>query len=313
MQEPNNLSSPLLQQVERGRESRRRLFGRLCRLGIMLRMITMLNAIALMGAVGYSLYIRGADELRDNSLGIEPRVRTAVEYALMALSGIFLWCLESTSTTEEAAMRSSLGLAFGASGRLGLFLFLALCSAPAIHCDHTPLEMYASGGAVAFLILSGLLQAWMLTCAPEYRGTVVAALETQKIKTDSTPDVFPQIYQRDEGTHLHLGVLIPGFASRDTCKMCVRTATPRFLSPHPCSSLITVARPPFRGLLPSSGRPIARPSLSSATSPTSRRPTRRSTAATRSLGRSARSSVRCSSQRPSTSPFPSRAAWASAS
>ena len=100
-------------------------------------------------------------------------------------------------------MRSSLGLAFGPAGRLGLFLFLALCSAPAIHCDHTTLECYASGGAVAFLIVSALLQSWMLSCAPEYRGTVVASLETQKIKTDSTPDVFPQIYQRDEGTHLH--------------------------------------------------------------------------------------------------------------
>ena len=117
-------------------------------------------------------------------------------------------------------MRSSLGLAFGPAGRLSLFLFLALCSAPAIHCDHTLIECYASGGAVAFLIVSALLQAWMLSCAPEYRGTVVASLEIQKIKTDSTPDVFPQIYQRDEGTHLHLGVLIPGFASRDTCTMC---------------------------------------------------------------------------------------------
>lgn len=124
------------------------------------------------------------------------------------------------ATSEEAAMRSSLGLAFGPAGRLSLFLFLALCSAPAIHCDHTLIECYASGGAVAFLIVSALLQAWMLSCAPEYRGTVVASLETQKIKTDSTPDVFPQIYQRDEGTHLHLGVLIPGFASRDTCTMC---------------------------------------------------------------------------------------------
>ena len=116
-------------------------------------------------------------------------------------------------------MRSSLGLAFGPAGRLSLFLFLALCSTPAIHCDHTLIECYASGGAVAFLIVSALLQAWMLTCAPEYRGTVVASLETQKIKTDSTPDVFPQIYQRDEGTHLHMGVLLPGFASRETCTM----------------------------------------------------------------------------------------------
>ena len=215
----SNLASPLLQRVERGRESRRRLFGRLCRLGVMLRLLTMLNALALLGAVGYSLSVHGTKELSDSSLGIEPRARTAVEYTLMTFAGLFLWCLESTTTSEEAAMRSSLGLAFGAGGRLALFLFLALCSAPAVHCDRSQLEMYISAGAVVFLVFSGLLQAWMLSCTPEYRSTVVAALETQKIKTDSTPDVFPQIYQRDEGTHLHLGVLIPGFASRDTCTM----------------------------------------------------------------------------------------------
>lgn len=214
-----SLASPLLQQVERGRESRRKLYGRLCRLGVMIRLLTMLNAIAIVGAAGYSLYIRGAADLMDVSLGLEPRVRIGVEYCLCLITGTFLWLMESTTTSEEASMRSSLGLAFGPAGRLSLFLFLALCSAPAIHCDHTLIECYASGGAVAFLIVSALLQAWMLSCAPEYRGTVVASLEIQKIKTDSTPDVFPQIYQRDEGTHLHLGVLIPGFASRDTCTM----------------------------------------------------------------------------------------------
>lgn len=50
-----SLSSPLLQQVERGRESRRKLYGKLCRLGVMIRLLTMLNAMAIVGAAGYSL------------------------------------------------------------------------------------------------------------------------------------------------------------------------------------------------------------------------------------------------------------------
>ena len=52
-----SLASPLLQKVERGRESRRKLYGRLCRLGVMLRLLTMLDrepaaAGAALGALG---------------------------------------------------------------------------------------------------------------------------------------------------------------------------------------------------------------------------------------------------------------------
>ena len=42
-------------------------------------------------------------------------------------------------------------------------------------------------------------------------------MDTPKVHVDSS--AFPQIYQRDEGTHLHMGVLLPGFASRDSCTM----------------------------------------------------------------------------------------------
>ena len=38
-----------------------------------------------------------------------------------------------------------------------------------------------------------------------------------QVLVDSTS--FPQIYQRDEGAFLHMGVLLPGFASRETCQM----------------------------------------------------------------------------------------------
>ena len=45
----------------------------------------------------------------------------------------------------------------------------------------------------------------------------VRAVETPKVSVDSS--AFPQVYQRDEGTHLHMGVLLPGFASRETFTM----------------------------------------------------------------------------------------------
>ena len=101
-----SLASPLLQKVERGRESRRKLYGRLCRLGVMLRLLTMLNAIAIVGAAGYSLYVRGAAELSDVSLGLEPRARLGIEYCLCLFTGIFLWLLESTSATIPAGLHA---------------------------------------------------------------------------------------------------------------------------------------------------------------------------------------------------------------
>ena len=213
----SSLSSPLLEQVERGREARRRLYGRLCRLGVMLRLLTFLNAFALIGAAGYSLYASGLDEFQDASLSVESRVRSAVELVLMAGSGLFLFCLEQSATTNEAEARSSFGVAFSGGGRLFLLMCLALISAPAVHSGRSRLELYSSGGAVVFLFASALLQAWMLSCTPEYRSHVVAELDTPKVTVDST--AFPQIYQRDEGAHLHLGVLLPGFASRDNCTM----------------------------------------------------------------------------------------------
>eukprot|EP00962_Isochrysis_galbana_P029209 scaffold9330_cov117-Isochrysis_galbana.AAC.4 len=50
---------------------------------------------------------------------------------------------------------------------------------------------------------------------------------------------FPQIYQRDDGGHLHLGVLLPGFSERDNLSMTVRAQlrTPRsFLFAVPLAS-----------------------------------------------------------------------------
>ena len=91
----------LLARVERGREARRQLHGRLCRLGVLLRLLTFLNGLALLGAASYSMYAYGMAEVSNTSLAIEWRVRAGVEYALMALSGLFLLCLERAATTDE--------------------------------------------------------------------------------------------------------------------------------------------------------------------------------------------------------------------
>ena len=88
---------------------------------------------------------------------------------------------------------------------------------PAVHTQRSLLEFYVTAGAVGGLLGSAILQVWLLSCAPEYHTHVVAELDTPRVQVDSTG--FPQIYQRDEGAHLHLGVLLPGFASRERCMM----------------------------------------------------------------------------------------------
>jgi hypothetical protein len=175
-------STPLLAQVERGREVRRRLHGRLCRLGVMLRFLTFLNAVALLGATAFSLYAFGLAEVTNTALTIEWRVRAGAEYALMASAGVVLLALEHSATTNEAQARSSLGLAFSGAGRFWLLLFLALISLPAVHSQRSYFEFCATGGAVGALVVSALLQAWMLSCAPEYRAHVVAEARCRGIE-----------------------------------------------------------------------------------------------------------------------------------
>ena len=171
---PSAARTPLLAQVERARDVRKHMYGKLCRLGVIIRLLTFLNGLALLGATGYSLYFYGQADIINSSLTYEWRVRTGVEYALMGFSGLFLLSIERAATTDEAAMRSSLGLAFSAGGRFWLLLFLAVISLPNVHTLRDDLEMYLTGGAVAALVVSALLQAWMLSCVPEYRSHVVA-------------------------------------------------------------------------------------------------------------------------------------------
>ena len=77
--------TPLLAHVERGREARRQLHGRLCRVGVLIRLITFINGLMLLGAAGYSLYYFGIDEVSNPSYSIEWRVRSGVEYFLSTL------------------------------------------------------------------------------------------------------------------------------------------------------------------------------------------------------------------------------------
>ena len=219
--------APLLEQ----NKTRRRLYGKLCRLGIFLRFLTFLNGVSLCGAAGFSLYVAGYAELSAPiqptwDVDLEDRVRLGIEYMLMSGSGIFLLALEHASTNDEAKARNSFGLAYGGCGRFLMFLLLALISAPAVRTQRTLYEMYATAGAVGGLLVSALLQAWFMSCAPEYRSHVVAELDAPKVMVDSS--AFPQVYQRDEGQHLRMGVLLPGFSSRET----VRAAHTSLLRPR---------------------------------------------------------------------------------
>ena len=218
------LAQPLLEPGLRGELRRKQQYGTLCRVGVFLRVLTMFNALALILAGAYSAYCYGVPGgFLNSSLSIESRARAAVEMALMILSGLFLVWLEHASATNEAAARSALGLAFGPSGRFMLLVGLAVVSAPAVHADRTEIELCATGYAVGFLLSSALLQWWALSCAPRYRHVNVAELVAPKLQVDDS--AFPQVYQRDEGAHLHVGVLLPGFASRETLTLSANCST----------------------------------------------------------------------------------------
>ena len=151
----NSNQEPLLAHVERSREERRRLYGKLCCVGVYIRFLTFCNAFALLGACGYSLYEFGYSELMNTNLAYEWRIRGAVEYFLMAFSGLFLFFLESTTSSNEAGARSSLGLAFSGAGRFWLLVFLALISLPAVHTQRSLLEFYVTAGTVGGLLVAG--------------------------------------------------------------------------------------------------------------------------------------------------------------
>jgi hypothetical protein len=100
-----------------------------------------------------------------------------------------------------------------------------------IDLEDSLLDSYISAGAVAITLLSGLLQGLLLCCFPNYRHFCVAELVKPRLLMDAT--AFPQIYQRDDGGRLHLGVLLPGFEDRNNLIMTVRCFD---ISPGKCST-----------------------------------------------------------------------------
>ena len=208
---------------------RKDLGGKLWCAGAWLRLLTVLNGLALLAAVGYTLWLNGAlSWLQDSSVDALVRMRAAITWVLPMGCGFGLLALEWHSACDEKATRRAMGCAFGGCGRCLLLLLCALVMAPLIHLhptsetpdereelDLVDLELLATAGATALTVLNALLEAWVLTCVPAYRAECYADFAPPKSKLHVDNSAYPQVYQRDEGAHLHLGVLLPGHASRD--------------------------------------------------------------------------------------------------
>lgn len=217
-------------------KARRELGGRLLCVGFFLRMLTVLNGLVLCVGVAYYVYCGKIIELlQDDDISgpvdLFERIRVAITCALPFLAGLGLLLLEWQSCLAEKAARHAIGCAFGPGGRCCLLLLSALVMVPLVHPEHAAPpadrrfalvpEWWVTAGAAAFTLLGALLQAWLLSCAPAFRTECVADFHVANAKHRLLVDAsaFPQVYQRDEGAHLHLGVLLPGFSSRESCAM----------------------------------------------------------------------------------------------
>ena len=239
MQSPGNLAEPLLDEVvatsstdshadriAAAGSSRKSLGHRLWCAGVWIRLLTVVNGRALVGAVGYSMWLNHAVSwLQDDTVDLAVRFRAGLTFSLPLGCGLGLLALEWQSTCDEKATRRSIGCAFGGAGRCLLLLLAALVMAPLIHpegllAEPTRIELYATAGATAFTVLDALLQAWILSCVPAYRNECVSDFQ-QGANLHVDQAAYPPVYQRDEGSHLHLGVLLPGHSSRESCSMTV--------------------------------------------------------------------------------------------
>ena len=196
-------------------KARKELGGRLLCVGFMLRLLTVLNGVALCVGVAYYVYcskiIEQLDDLEDVSDPVDllDRIRVAITCALPFLAGLGLLLLEWQSCCAEKAARKAIGCAFGPGGRCYLLLLSALVMVPLVHLDHgappdrrlalVP-EWWVTAGAAAFTLLSALLQAWLLSCAPDFRTETVADFEAaskNKLLVDAS--AFPQVYRACPG------------------------------------------------------------------------------------------------------------------
>jgi len=135
---------------------RQRLGSRLWRVGVILRLFTLLNGLAVLVAVGYAIYCEvsnpaptgsGPSPPRPKLEGIIPAdlsrylpatllLRNMLRYATAAGVGVSMLVLEACTGAAEAATRGALGLAFGATGRFWLFCTAALLCAPMVRALH---------------------------------------------------------------------------------------------------------------------------------------------------------------------------------
>ena len=193
---PAPASSSHAKRIAAAAVARKDLGGRLWCAGVWLRLLTVLNGLALLAAVSYSLWLNGAlSWLQDSSVDAFVRMRTAVTWVLPLGCGFGLLVLEWHSTCDERATRRAVGCAFGGCGRCLLLLLCALVMAPLIHLhpasegkqagisgifegsrttDGGGVELLATAGVTALTVLDALLQAWVLTCVPAYRAECVA-------------------------------------------------------------------------------------------------------------------------------------------
>ena len=163
--------------------------------GVFLRMLTLANSFALIGAAGYAIYTQLPALLEPASTlpEIAARARECIEFGLPLACGCFLFGLEWASACHEASACAALGIAFGAGGRFSIFLVLTILSVPAVTVlPHGSLPSLALAAAVCLLPLNALLQAWLLSCVPDFAKHTVADLNMPTLSVDSSR--FPQAH-----------------------------------------------------------------------------------------------------------------------
>lgn len=130
-----------------------RLGSRLWKVGVLLRMLTLLNGVAVLFAVSYAIWRDVIPESHNDAAfdwplmsrlndGVPPEVssylphnatlRNALRFGTAAAVGLAMIVLEMCTAVAEAATRSAIGLAFGATGRFWLFCVFALLCAPMV-------------------------------------------------------------------------------------------------------------------------------------------------------------------------------------
>jgi len=132
---------------------RQRLGSRLWKVGVLVRLITLLNGLLLVGTASYMVWREVSLEEEEGSKeagtkhspfeGMLPDqviehlpanvvLRTVLRRSMAILAGVAMIALEVWTAAAEGATRAALGLAFGPGGRFCLFCLAALLCAPMV-------------------------------------------------------------------------------------------------------------------------------------------------------------------------------------